>query len=148
MALNIISLLLAIVAFCLALFAAVWKKAGPEGPQGPKGEKGDPGEKGERGAAGRKGDTGEKGEKGEKGDKGDKGEDGAPGADGKDGQDGLSIIKNAGDLSKEDILKVLTGDGEKIDFGDAIVGGKRFYGKEGFWQAPIDVYPSGNKLNV
>lgn len=95
---NVISLILAILAFGLSLFAVIYKK---EGPQGPKGEKGDKGDEGDRGPKGTKGD---KGDKGEEGPKGERGKDGR---DGQNGKDGISVIKNEGDITAEDIIKLL-----------------------------------------
>lgn len=82
---------------------------------------------------------GPQGPKGEKGEQGPKGDDGAP------GKDGASIIKEVGDISRDDIINVITENG-KIDFGDAVVGAKRFYGSEGLYQDNLNKYPSGKKI--
>ena len=127
MALSIVSLGFAILAIGLSICTFVLRK---EGPQGPKGEKGEKGERGECGP------------KGEKGEQGPKGDDGTPG---KDGKDGATIIKEVGDISRDDIMNVITENG-KIDFGDAVIGAKRFYGSEGLYQDNLNKYPSGKKI--
>ena len=145
MALSIVSLVIAILAIGLSICTFVLRK---EGPQGPKGEKGEQGERGERGIAGKDGKDGkdgEKGERGERGPKGEKGEQGPKGDDGAPGKDGASIIKEVGDISRDDIINVITENG-KIDFGDAVVGAKRFYGSEGLYQDNLNKYPSGKKI--
>ncbi len=96
---SIISLVLAIIAFGLSIYAVIVRKEGPQGPQGAKGPQG------ERGAKGPKGDKGEQGPQGERGLQGDKGPKGDNGVDGKDG---ISVIKNEGDISSEDLIKILS----------------------------------------
>ena len=108
---NIIGLVLAIFAFGLSLFSIFYKKEGPQGPKGDKGDKGEigpQGPKGDKGDEGNRGPKGAKGDKGDKGDEGPKGERGKDGRDGQNGKDGISVIKNAGDISAEEIIKILT----------------------------------------
>ena len=145
MALSIVSLVIAILAIGLSICTFVLRKEGPQGPKGDKGDKGEKGERGERGIAGKDGKDGEKGECGERGPKGEKGEQGPKGDDGTPGKDGATIIKEVGDISRDDIMNVITENG-KIDFGDAVVGAKRFYGSEGLYQDNLNKYPSGKKI--
>lgn len=148
MILSIVSLVIAILAIGLGICTFVLRKEGPQGPKGDKGDKGEKGPKGDDGAPGKDGKDGEKGERGERGPKGDKGEQGPKGDDGtpgKDGKDGATVIKEVGDISRDDIMNVITENG-KIDFGDAVVGAKRFYGSEGLYQDNLNKYPSGKKI--
>lgn len=107
MALSITSLVLAILGFSLALFSVITKKEGPQGPKGEIGPQGLKGDKGDKGDEGNRGPKGAKGDKGDKGDEGPKGERGKDGRDGQNGKDGISVIKNAGDISAEEIIKIL-----------------------------------------
>lgn len=145
MALSIVSLVIAILAIGLSICTFVLRKEGPQGPKGEKGDKGERGERGEKGIAGKDGKDGEKGERGERGPKGEKGEQGPKGDDGTPGKDGATIIKEVGDISRDDIMNVITENG-KIDFGDAVIGAKRFYGSEGLYQDNLNKYPSGKKI--
>ena len=101
----IIALVLAILALACGVFAIVFKRVGPQGevgpmgPQGPQGVQGPKGEKGNKGTNGTNGVDGAQGPQGEVGPQGPKGED---------GKDGVSVIKEAGDLTGEDIVKLLS----------------------------------------
>lgn len=145
MTLSIVSLVIAILAIGLSICTFVLRKEGPQGPKGDKGDKGEKGERGERGITGKDGEKGERGERGPKGEKGEQGPKGDDGAPGKDGKDGATIIKEVGDISRDDIMNVITENG-KIDLGDAVVGAKRFYGSEGLYQDNLNKYPSGKKI--
>lgn len=108
---SIISLVIAIIACCLSIYAVIARKEGPQGLQGERGPKGEQGPQGERGPKGSKGDKGEQGPQGERGpqgEKGPKGDDGHDGKNGVDGKDGISVIKNDGDISSEDLIKILS----------------------------------------
>jgi hypothetical protein len=96
---QVITLIISILALCCGLFSILYRKRGPQGPQGPQGV---PGPKGE------KGDMGPQGATGEKGFTGPRGEKGPQGPIGENGKDGVSVIKEAGDLSGEDIVNVLS----------------------------------------
>ena len=144
MTLSIVSLVIAILAIGLSICTFVLRKEGPQGPKGDKGDKGEKGERGERGITGKDGEKGERGERGPKGEKGEQGPKGDDGAPGKDGKDGATIIKEVGDISRDDIMNVITENG-KIDLGDAVVGAKRFYGSDGLYQDNLNKYPSGKK---
>ena len=74
-------LVISILALACSIFSIFFKKVGPQGPQGIKGDKGE---------------TGVQGPQGEKGEKGDKGED------------GVSVLKEDGDITGEDIVKLLS----------------------------------------
>lgn len=145
MTLSIVSLVIAILAIGLSICTFVLRKEGPQGPKGDKGDKGEKGERGERGITGKDGEKGERGERGPKGEKGEQGPKGDDGAPGKDGKDGATIIKEVGDISRDDIMNVITENG-KIDLGDAVVGAKRFYGSDGLYQDNLNKYPSGKKI--
>lgn len=81
---NVVTLVISVLALLLSVFSLVFKRVGP---------------KGERGAVGPQGPQGEKGEQGEKG---------KDGKNGKNGHDGVSIIKEGGDISAEDIVRLLS----------------------------------------
>jgi hypothetical protein len=108
-ALIVVSLIFAVAAMGLSVFALL--KGGPQGkerpvgPQGPKGEKGAKGPQGERGD---KGDVGPQGPVGPQGEKGVDGKNGRDGKDGVNGRDGVSVIKETGDLTGEDIVRLLS----------------------------------------
>ena len=110
-------LVISILALACSIFSILFKKVGPQGPQGEKGDKGDKGEAGSRGIKGDKGETGVQGPQGEKGEKGDKGED---------GKDGVSVLKEAGDITGEDIVKLLS-QMDVIDLGKAHIKCDGFY---------------------
>ena len=95
-------LVISILALACSIFSILFKKVGPQGPQGEKGEKGDKGE------AGVQGPQGEKGEKGE------------------DGKDGVSVLKEAGDITGEDIVKLLS-QMDVIDLGKTHIKCDGFY---------------------
>lgn len=99
---QIVTLIISILALCCGVFSILVKKEGPQGPQGPKGPIGPTGPKGDKGEMGPQGPAGDKGPKGSKGDKGEMGPQGAT------GENGVSVIKEAGDISGEDIVKVLS----------------------------------------
>ena len=84
------ALIISILALLCGVFALVFKRVGPQG---------------ERGAVG---PQGPQGEPGPKGDTGEKGADGKNGKNGKDGKDGASVVKEIGDLSGEDVVKLLS----------------------------------------
>ena len=108
-ALIVVSLIFAVAAMSLSVF--VFLKGGPQGKEGPVGPQGPKGEKGAKGPQGEKGDKGDKGDVGPQGPvgpQGDKGADGKNGRDGKDGKDGVSVIKETGDLTGEDIVRLLS----------------------------------------
>lgn len=108
-ALIVISLIFAVAAMSLSVFVLL--KGGPQGKEGPVGPQGPKGEKGAKGPQGEKGDKGDKGDVGPQGPvgpQGDKGADGKNGRDGKDGKDGVSVIKETGDLTGEDIVRLLS----------------------------------------
>lgn len=107
-------LVISILALACSIFSILFKKVGPQGPQGEKGEKGDKGEAGSRGIKGDKGETGVQGPQGEKGEKGDKGED------------GVSVLKEAGDITGEDIVKLLS-QMDVIDLGKTHIKCDGFY---------------------
>lgn len=92
-------LVISILALACSIFSILFKKVGPQGPQGEKGDKGETGSRGLKGEKGDKGEAGVQGPQGEKGEKGDKGED---------GKDGVSVLKEAGDITGEDIVKLLS----------------------------------------
>ena len=129
MVISIVNFILALLAFGLSIAALVIKK---EGPQGPKGDKGEPGEVGPQGEKGERGLKGSKGDVGPQGEKGEPGKDGKDGADGKPGKDGVSIIKEVGDLSAEDIVKTLS-TVEKLDIPNTVINAKTVYAKDGFY---------------
>ena len=108
MVLSIISLVLSLVAIGVCAYLFLNPKVGPQGEQGPKGDKGDKGNDGLQGARGERGMRGLQGERGEVGPQGERGEKGETGENGKDGKDGISVIKEAGDVSGDDIVKVLS----------------------------------------
>lgn len=93
---QIVTLIISILALCCGVFSILVRKEGPQGPQGAIGPKGDKGEMGPQGP------TGDRGPKGPKGDKGEIGPQGPT------GENGVSVIKEAGDISGEDIVKVLS----------------------------------------
>lgn len=107
-------LVISILALACSIFSILFKKVGPQGPQGEKGEKGDKGETGSRGIKGDKGETGVQGPQGEKGEKGE------------DGKDGVSVLKEAGDITGEDIVKLLS-QMDVIDLGKAHIKCDGFY---------------------
>lgn len=98
----VVSLVISILALLCGVFALIFKRVGPQG---------------ERGAVG---PQGIQGERGPKGDTGEKGVDGKNGKNGKDGKDGVSVIKETGDLTGEDIIKILS-DLEVINFGKGTI---------------------------
>jgi hypothetical protein len=95
----VVTLVISILALLCGVFALVFKRVGPQGERGAVGPQGIQGERGP------KGDTGEKGADGKNG---KNGKDGAVGPQGPKGNDGVSIIKDAGDLSGEDIVRLLS----------------------------------------
>lgn len=95
-------LVISILALACSIFSILFKKVGPQGPQGEKGEKGD------------KGETGVQGPQGEKGEKGE------------DGKDGVSVLKEDGDITGEDIIKLLS-QMDVIDLGKAHIKCDGFY---------------------
>ena len=96
---TVVTLVISILALLCGVFALVFKRVGPQGERGAVGPQGIQGERGP------KGDTGEKGADGKNG---KDGKDGAVGPQGPKGNDGVSIIKDAGDLSGEDIVRLLS----------------------------------------
>ena len=95
-------LVISILALACSMFSILFKKVGPQGPQGEKGEKGD------------KGETGVQGPQGEKGEKGE------------DGKDGVSVLKEVGDITGEDIVKLLS-QMDVIDLGKTHIKCDGFY---------------------
>lgn len=89
----VVTLVISILALLCGVFALVFKRVGPQGIQGERGPKGD---------------TGEKGADGKNGKNGKDGKDGAVGPQGPKGNDGVSIIKDMGDLTAEDIVHLLS----------------------------------------
>ena len=110
----VVTLVISILALLCGVFALVFKRVGPQGERGAVGPQGIQGERGP------KGDTGEKGADGKNGKNGKDGKDGAVGPQGPKGNDGVSIIKDAGDLSGEDIVRLLS-TLEVIDLGKGTV---------------------------
>jgi hypothetical protein len=96
------TLIISILALLCGVFALVFKRVGPQGERGAVGPQGPQGEPGP------KGDTGEKGADGKNGKNGKDGKDGAVGPQGPKGEDGASVIKEIGDLSGEDVVKLLS----------------------------------------
>lgn len=113
-------LVISILALACSIFSILFKKVGPQGPQGEKGEKGDKGEDGSRGMKGDKGETGVQGSQGPQGEKGEKGDKG------EDGKDGISVLKEVGDITGEDIVKLLS-QMDVIDLGKAQIKCDGFY---------------------
>ena len=113
-------LVISILALACSIFSILFKKVGPQGPQGEKGEKGDKGEDGSRGMKGDKGETGVQGSQGPQGEKGEKGDKG------EDGKDGVSVLKEVGDITGEDIVKLLS-QMDVIDLGKAHIKCDGFY---------------------
>lgn len=107
----VVTLVISILALLCGVFALVFKRVGPQGERGAVGPQGIQGERGP------KGDTGEKGADGKNG---KNGKDGAVGPQGPKGNDGVSVIKEAGDLSGEDIVRLLS-TLEVIDLGKGTV---------------------------
>lgn len=110
----VVTLGISILALLCGVFALVFKRVGPQGERGAVGPQGIQGERGP------KGDTGEKGADGKNGKNGKDGKDGAVGPQGPKGNDGVSIIKDAGDLSGEDIVRLLS-TLKVIDLGEGTV---------------------------
>lgn len=102
---TVVTLVISILALLCGVFALVFKRVGPQGERGAVGPQGIQGERGP------KGDTGEKGADGKNGKNGKDGKDGAVGPQGEQGpkgDDGVSVIKEAGDLSGEEIVRLLS----------------------------------------
>lgn len=99
---TVVTLVISILALLCGVFALVFKRVGPQGERGAVGPQGIQGERGP------KGDTGEKGADGKNGKNGKDGKDGAVGPQGPKGNDGVSVIKEAGDLSGEEIVRLLS----------------------------------------
>jgi hypothetical protein len=110
----VVTLVISILALLCGVFALVFKRVGPQGERGAVGPQGIQGERGP------KGDTGEKGADGKNGKNGKDGKDGAVGPQGPKGNDGVSIIKDMGDLTAEDIVHLLS-TLEVINFGKGTV---------------------------
>lgn len=102
---TVVTLVISILALLCGVFALVFKRVGPQGERGAVGPQGIQGERGP------KGDTGEKGADGKNGKNGKDGKDGAVGAQGpkgENGRDGISVIKDGGDISGEEIVRLLS----------------------------------------
>ena len=104
----VVTLIISILALLCGVFALVFKRVGPQGERGAVGPQGIQGERGPKGDTGEKGEKGTDGKNGKNGKDGKDGKDGAVGPQGPKGNDGVSIIKDAGDLSGEDIVRVLS----------------------------------------
>lgn len=111
---DVVTLVISILALLCGVFALVFKRVGPQGERGAVGPQGIQGERGP------KGDTGEKGADGKNGKNGKDGKDGAVGPQGPKGNDGISVIKEAGDLSGEEIVRLLS-ELPIIDLGEGTV---------------------------
>ena len=98
----IVALIFSILALGCGIFAVLTKKVGPQGPQGEIGPQGPQGPQCEKGAKGAKGDAGRDGVDGAQGPQGEVGPQGPK------GEDGVSILKEAGDLTGEDIVRMLS----------------------------------------
>lgn len=107
----VIALIISILALGCGIFSLVFKRVGPQGERGamgPQGPQGIQGPKGEKGEKGEKGKDGKNGKDGAVGAQGPKGEDGAQGPKGENGRDGISVIKDGGDISGEEIVRLLS----------------------------------------
>lgn len=117
----VVSLIFSILAFACGIFALIFKRVGPQGERGATGPQGIQGE------VGPKGDIGAQGPKGEDG---KNGRNGRNGKNGKDGKDGISVIKTAGDMTGDDIVKLLSSM-EVVDLKNAVIKANSFYTNQG-----------------
>lgn len=101
----VIALIISILALGCGIFSLVFKRVGPQGERGAMGPQGLQGIQGEKGE---KGKDGKNGKDGADGAQGPKGEDGAQGPKGENGRDGISVIKDGGDISGEEIVRLLS----------------------------------------
>lgn len=114
----VVSLIFSILALASGIFALIFKRVGPQGERGATGPQGIQGE------VGPKGDTGAQGPKGEDG------KNGRNGRNGKNGKDGISVIKTAGDMTGDDIVKLLSSM-EVVDLKNAVIKANSFYTNQG-----------------
>ena len=120
---TVAALIISILALLCGVFSLVFKRVGPQGergPIGPQGIQGEQGPKGDTGEKGADGKNGKNGKDGKDGAVGPKGEQGPPGERGPKGEDGVSVIRETGDLSAEDIVKLLSAL-EVIDLGKGTI---------------------------
>lgn len=113
----VVTLVISILALLCGVFALVFKRVGPKGERGAVGPQGIQGERGPKGDTGEKGADGKNGKNGKDGAVGPQGPQGEQGPK---GDNGVSVVKEAGDLSGEDIVRLLS-TLEVIDLGKGTI---------------------------